>query len=376
MKKRGICFVTAAMMSVGTLTVGALTAGTLTGCSTNTQAAQAVDLNSMSVDEILTEAKKEGRVDSVGMPDSWANWVGTWDGIKTTYGLDHTDTDMSSAEEISLFEAEKKKATKDIGDVGQAFGPIAEEKGVTLKYKTSYWDSIPDWAKDDDGDWVIGYYGTMTMMTNKKIVKEAPKSFADLLKGDYKIAVGDVTAANQAQFAVLAAAIAMGGDENNIQPGIDFFKQIAQQGRLDMGEFSMARIEKGEVGVAFLWDYNALGYRDQFVANNPNADFEINIPSEGSIQSGYCTILNAYTQRPYAAAMAREFILSDEGQINLAKGYARPVRDVKLPEDVKAKMLPDEQYKNSRMIKDQAAWDATTKKIGSIWQEEVIAYAK
>ncbi|MEG1145520.1 MAG: ABC transporter substrate-binding protein [Clostridium sp.] len=376
MKKRGICFVTAAMMSVGTLTVGALTAGTLTGCSTNTQAAQAVDLNSMSVDEILTEAKKEGRVDSVGMPDSWANWVGTWDGIKTTYGLDHTDTDMSSAEEISLFEAEKKKATKDIGDVGQAFGPIAEEKGVTLKYKTSYWDSIPDWAKDDDGDWVIGYYGTMTMMTNKKIVKEAPKSFADLLKGDYKIAVGDVTAANQAQFAVLAAAIAMGGDENNIQPGIDFFKQIAQQGRLDMGEFSMARIEKGEVGVAFLWDYNALGYRDQFVANNSNADFEINIPSEGSIQSGYCTILNAYTQRPYAAAMAREFILSDEGQINLAKGYARPVRDVKLPEDVKAKMLPDEQYKNSRMIKDQAAWDATTKKIGSIWQEEVIAYAK
>ncbi|MEG2732222.1 MAG: ABC transporter substrate-binding protein [Clostridium sp.] len=376
MKKRGICFVTAAMMSVGTLTVAALTAGTLTGCSTNTQAAQAVDLNSMSVDEILTEAKKEGRVDSVGMPDSWANWVGTWDGIKTTYGLDHTDTDMSSAEEISLFEAEKKKATKDIGDVGQAFGPIAEEKGVTLKYKTSYWDSIPDWAKDDDGDWVIGYYGTMTMMTNKKIVKEAPKSFADLLKGDYKIAVGDVTAANQAQFAVLAAAIAMGGDENNIQPGIDFFKQIAQQGRLDMGEFSMARIEKGEVGVAFLWDYNALGYRDQFVANNPNADFEINIPSEGSIQSGYCTILNAYTQRPYAAAMAREFILSDEGQINLAKGYARPVRDVKLPEDVKAKMLPDEQYKNSRMIKDQAAWDTTTKKIGSIWQEEVIAYAK
>ncbi|MEG0988656.1 MAG: ABC transporter substrate-binding protein [Clostridium sp.] len=376
MKKRGICFVTAAMMSVGTLTVGALTAGTLTGCSTNTQAAQAVDLNSMSVDEILTEAKKEGRVDSVGMPDSWANWVGTWDGIKTTYGLDHTDTDMSSAEEISLFEAEKKKATKDIGDVGQAFGPIAEEKGVTLKYKTSYWDSIPDWAKDDDGDWVIGYYGTMTMMTNKKIVKEAPKSFADLLKGDYKIAVGDVTAANQAQFAVLAAAIAMGGDENNIQPGIDFFKQIAQQGRLDMGEFSMARIEKGEVGVAFLWDYNALGYRDQFVANNSNADFEINIPSEGSIQSGYCTILNAYTQRPYAAAMAREFILSDEGQINLAKGYARPVRDVKLPEDVKAKMLPDEQYKNSRMIKDQAAWDTTTKKIGSIWQEEVIAYAK
>ena len=365
MKKRNITVLAAAAAAV--LALG--------GCSSG-ETAEAVDLNSMAVEDILAKAQEEGRVDSVGMPDTWANWVETWEDIKTEYGLDHTDTDMSSAEEISLFESEKKDATKDIGDVGQAFGPIAEEKGVTLKYKTSYWDSIPDWAKDDDGDWIIGYYGTMTMMTNKKIVEEAPKSFEDLLNGDYMVAVGDVAAANQAQFAVLAAAIAMGGDEGNIQPGLDYFRQIAEQGRLDLGEFSMARIEKGAVGVAFLWDYNALGYREQFLENNPEADFEINVPAEGSIQSGYCTILNRYSQRPHAAAMAREFILSDEGQINLAKGYARPVRDVELPQEVKDKMLPDEQYANSRMVEDQAAWDETTKQIGALWQEEVVAYAK
>ena len=356
------------------LLAGVLMMGSLTGCSSTAQA-EAVDLNSMTVDEILVKAQEEGRVDSVGMPDTWANWVETWEEIQSEYGLEHTDTDMSSAEEISLFESEKSDATKDIGDVGQAFGPIAEEKGVTLKYKTSYWDSIPDWAKDDDGDWIIGYYGTMTMMTNKKLVPEAAKSFADLLEGDYIVAVGDVAAANQAQFAVLAAAIAMGGDEGNIQPGLDFFRQIAEQGRLDLGEFSMARIEKGEVGVAFLWDYNALGYRDQFVANNPDADFEIYVPEEGSIQSGYCTILNRYSKRPHAAAMAREYILSDEGQINLAKGYAKPVRDVELPAEVQEKMLPEEQYANARMVQDQEAWDATTKEIGALWQEEVVAYA-
>ena len=82
--------------------------------------------------------KKEiGRLKDCLLYTSWANWVETWEDLKTVYGLEHTDTDMSSAEEISLFESEKKKATKDIGDVGQAFGPIAEEKGVTLKYKTS-----------------------------------------------------------------------------------------------------------------------------------------------------------------------------------------------------------------------------------------------
>lgn len=364
MKKRMIC--TAASLFL-------LTA--LTACSVKAQA-QETDLNNLSLDQVIEGAQKEGRVDSVGMPDTWANWGETWQGIKDTYGLEHTDTDMSSAEEIAIFESEKNQATKDIGDVGQAFGPVAEEKGVTAKYKTSYWDTIPDWAKDDDGDWIIAYYGTMTMLTNKKLVPEAPKSFEDLLSGDYMVAVGDVAKATQAQYAVLAAAIAMGGNESDIQPGLNYFRKIAEQGRLDLGEFSMARIEKGEVGVAFLWDYNALGYRDQFVENNPNADFEANVPAEASIQSGYCTILNRYSKRPHAAALAREYILSDEGQINLAKGYAKPVRDVTIPQELKEKLIDDSQYANARMVTDQAAWEETAKTIGIRWQEEVVAYAK
>ena len=216
----------------------------------------------------------------------------------------------------------------------------------------------------------------MAVLVNNKIVKETPTSFEDILNGDYMVAVGDVQAATQAQFAVLAAAIAYGGDESNIDPGLEYFRKIAEQGRLDLGEFTQARIEKGEVGVAFLWDYNALGYRGQFVENNPDADFSVFVPEEASIQSGYCTIINSYTKRPYAAALAREYILSDEGQINLAKGYAKPVRDVELPEEVKAKMIPDEQYANARMVEDQAAWDETAKTLGTRWQEEVIAYAK
>ena len=54
-------------------------------------------------------------------------------------GLKHTDTDMSSAEEIAKFEAEKDKPTADIGDVGIAFAPVAVEKGVAQPYKTTYW---------------------------------------------------------------------------------------------------------------------------------------------------------------------------------------------------------------------------------------------
>lgn len=354
----------------------ALACSLLAGCAEEGQT-ETVDLNAMSFDEIAEKAKEDGEVNSVGMPDTWANWGETWTEIEEKYGIKHTDTDMSSAEEIALFANEASDATKEIGDVGQSFGPVAEEQGVTLPYKTSYWDSVPDWAKDDDGDWIIGYYGTITFITNKNLVEEAPTSWQDVLEGDYTLTIGDVSVATQAQSGLLSAAIAFGGDESNIQPGLDFFKTLAEEGRLDMGDTSVARLEKGEIEVAVLWDYNSLGYRSQIMENNPDANFEVSVPSDGAIQSGYCTIINKYTKRPYAAAVAREFILSDEGQINLAKGYARPIRDdVELPEDVKSNLLPDDQYTNARFIEDQEAWDQAVEDLSSSWQEEVVAYAQ
>lgn len=354
----------------------ALACSLLAGCAEEGQT-ETVDLNAMSFDEIAEKAKEDGEVNSVGMPDTWANWGETWTEIEEKYDIKHTDTDMSSAEEIALFANEANDATKEIGDVGQSFGPVAEEQGVTLPYKTSYWDSVPDWAKDDDGDWIIGYYGTITFITNKNLVEEAPTSWQDVLEGDYTLTIGDVSVATQAQSGLLSAAIAFGGDESNIQPGLDFFKTLAEEGRLDMGDTSVARLEKGEIEVAVLWDYNSLGYRSQIMENNPDANFEVSVPSDGAIQSGYCTIINKYTKRPYAAAVAREYILSDEGQINLAKGYARPIRDdVELPEDVKASLLPDDQYTNARFIEDQEAWDKAVADLSSSWQEEVVAYAQ
>lgn len=353
-----------------------LAASFLTGCAEESTQTD-VDLNSMTIEEITEKAKEDGEINSVGMPDTWANWVETWTEIEEQYGIKHSDTDMSSAEELALFANEANDATKDIGDVGQSFGPVAEEQGVTLPYKTSYWDSIPDWAKDDDGDWIIGYYGTITFITNTDLVEKAPTSWQDVLEGDYTLTIGDVSVATQAQSGLLSAAIAFGGSESDIQPGLDFFKTLAEEGRLDMGDTSVARLEKGEIEVAVLWDYNSLGYRSQIMQNNPNANFEVSVPTDEAIQSGYCTIINAYTKRPYAAALAREYILSDEGQINLAKGFARPIRDdVVLPDDVKSNLLPDDQYTNARFIEDQEAWDQSVSDLATSWQEEVVAYAQ
>jgi len=343
----------------------------LTGCTEQTETSgEGAKNNSLTLDEIKAKAKEEGEVVSVGMPDSWANWKETWEELTAEYGLKHTDTDMSSAEEIAKFEAEKDNPTADIGDVGISFGPVAVEKGVTQPYKTSYWDQIPDWAKDEEGHWIVGYTGSIAVITDKNQVKNPPKTWADLANGDYKVAVGDVTKATQAQMAVLAAALAHGGDEKNIQPGIDFFAKLAEQKRISLAEVSVANFEKGEIEVGFLWDFNALGYRDQI---DP-ARFEVTILEEGTVISGYATIINKYAPHPHAAMLTREYILSDEGQINLAKGYARPIRDVKLPEEVAKKLIPSEQYKKAKPVNNFKAWEETAKQLPQLWQEHVLIH--
>ncbi|KAB0301288.1 ABC transporter substrate-binding protein [Vibrio fortis] len=327
--------------------------------------------NDADLDALVKAAQKEGAVYSVGMPDSWANWKDTWADLKENYGLKHQDTDMSSAQEISKFEAEKRNATADIGDVGFAFARIAVKKDVTQPYKPSTWDDIPEWAKDKDGHWALAYTGTISFISNNNLVKDAPKTWSDLLEGDYKVTVGDVGVAAQANNAVLAAAFANGGDESNLKPAIKFFGELAKQGRLSYTDPNMANLEKGEVEVAIMWDFNALNYRDKIDRER----FSVNIPQDGSVISGYTTIINKYAKNPNAAKLAREYIFSDQGQINLAEGYARPIRtNITLPQSVQDKLIANEEYGNVHPVTDFSAWEKSARRLPRQWQESVLIH--
>ena len=70
-------------------------------------------------------------------------------------------------------------------------------------------------------------------------------------------------AASQANNAVLAAAFANGGSEKNLKPALNYFEKLAKQGRISLNDPSLANLEKGEIEVAIMWDFNALNYRDQ-----------------------------------------------------------------------------------------------------------------
>ena len=82
--------------------------------------------------------------------------------------------------------------------------------------------------------------------------------------GDYLVAIGDVARATQSQAAVIATAYAYGGDINNLEPGFEYWREMAKNGRIDKGTCDLSRLESGEAQVAILWDYNCLNDHNKY----------------------------------------------------------------------------------------------------------------
>ena len=325
-----------------------------------------VDLNSYSLDEIIAKAKEEGHVESVGMPDSWANWGDSWKGLTETYGIAHTDDDMSSAEELNMF---KNDSTRDIGDIGTGFIQVALDEDLVQSYKTSYWDTVPEWAKGADGKWMIAYTGCTAFIYNNDLTSEpAPASWEDVRKGSYKLTIGDVTGGATGQGVVISTAFAFGGDLENLQPAYDFWTEMAKAGRIDKGDILLARIQAGEVECGVSWSWNVLNYRD----STPNYKFTLAIPSDGSVMTGYASVISKNSDTPFAAALAREYIFSDAGQINLAKSGALPTRtDVVVPDEYKA--FDPSTYANAvSSFSDAEAYSNACLEVSEWWNENII----
>ena len=325
------------------------------------------DLNSYTLDEIISKAQEEGHVESVGMPDSWANWGESWKGLTETYGIEHTDEDMSSAEELSMFQND---STRDIGDVGLAFTQQAIDNDLVQSYKTSYWDSVPDWAKDEDGNWMIAYTGCTSFIFNNDLCEESmPTSWEDIRNGSYKLTIGDVVGGATGQGVVVATAYAFGGDIDNLEPAYEFWTEMAEAGRIDSGDILLARIQAGEVECGVSWSYNVLTYRDE----TPNYDLTVGIPSDGSILVGYASVISKNSDNPFAAALAREYIFSDDGQINLAKAGAIPTRtDVVIPDEIVASTFDPSTYADAVGISDAAHYAEVCEEISDWWADNII----
>jgi putative spermidine/putrescine transport system substrate-binding protein len=357
----------------GAAAAGSLTLAAAFGRGVGAQDPAELPADASDMDALIAGAQEENKIVSYGMPREWANLGEMWDTFQAKYEIKSwEDTDMGSATEIAKFLAEKDNSVADIGDIGILFAPTAVQFGVAALFKNDTWDQIPDWAKHPDGLWATQYYGTLSFWVNTDFVENVPRTWQDLLKPEYKglVSFNDPRTAAQGNYAVFGAAFANGGDETNIQPGLDFFKQLVDLGNAGPPGIDLADLQKGTAVLAIGWDYNGLGFRD---ALEGQVNMEIVIPEDGTTVGPYVSIINQWAPHPHAARLMRNFILSPEGQVIYAKGYATPILpDVELPAEIVAKRPPVEAYASSKPIQDWAQAVASFQRIADTWGNDVL----
>jgi putative spermidine/putrescine transport system substrate-binding protein len=316
---------------------------------------------------LVDGAKKEGKVVTYGMSDDWVNLGAIFQTIEDKYGVEHTDTDMTSAEQITHLLAEKQAPVMDFADIGYDFLGRLLENNLAMSYKNASWDKIPDKFKDKDGRWSVAYWGVISFLVHTEKVKDFPQTWNDLLKPEYKdmVCSRDPRISTYATASVLAAAYANGGGEQDVQPGLEWFKKLRDTGNLRKGVvLNVAAVQKGECPISLVYDFDGFAKRDA-----TGLPLEVIIPKDGTVGMLFAQYINALAPHPNAAKLSIDFLQSDEGQIMLAEGYAHPSRSVKLPADVAAKMLPESAYGNVHFPTDLNSFSTAVKNIADGWDK-------
>jgi putative spermidine/putrescine transport system substrate-binding protein len=311
------------------------------------------------MDALIAAAKTEGELNVITLPRDWCNYGEMMDNFTKKYGIkvNSLNPDGGSADEIQAIKDNKDNKgpqAPDVIDIGPAFGPLAKGDNLLSPYKVTTWDTI-EGTNDPDGFYYVDYSGVMVFEINSDVVKDLPKTFKDLLDPKYKGKValaGDPRASNQAAQSVYAAALANGGSLDNIQPGLDFFKQLNASGTLLPLIADSGPIAKGETPITFQWSWNAYANKDTFKGN---PKIEIVYPSDVNWGGYYYQAISAYAPHPAAARLWQEYLYSDEGQLTWIKGYCAPARLADLtarkviPADLQAK-LPDAKVLASSIV--------------------------
>ncbi len=310
--------------------------------------------------DLIAAAKKEGTLTTIALPHNWCGYGDLIAAFKAKYGIEvnELNPDAGSGDEVEAIRANKGNTgpqAPDVIDVGLSFGPTAKKEGLLQPYKVSTWDSIPDSAKDAEGYWYGDYYGVLSFVINKDLVKNEPKDWADLLKPEYANTVslaGDPRTSNQAVQAVYAAGLAAGEkDAAKIgAAGLDYFAKLNKAGNFVPVIGKSASLAQGATPIVVAWDYNGLSWRDSLKGNPP---VDVTVPASGVIAGVYVQAISAYAPHPNAAKLWMEFLYSDEGQIGWLKGYCHPIRfndlakNKKVPQELLDKLPPAAAYEKA-----------------------------
>jgi putative spermidine/putrescine transport system substrate-binding protein len=290
--------------------------------------AEVLTADGVPLKKLIAAAKKEGQLNVIALPHSWANYGEIISTFKKKYGLkmDESNPDGTSAQENEAIRSLKGSSrAPDTVDVGPSFAIAGAKEGLYTPYKVAKYKTIPKGMKDARARWYGDYWGAISIGYNEDLIKPAPKTFKDLLKSAYKNKValnGNPLTSNSAVSGVFAAALANGGSLNNVGPGIDFFRQLKKAGNFIPVDGTPQTVASGQTPIVIDWDYLNLGYRKLY----PAAHWRTVLPSDGVYGSFYCQAISATPPHPNAARLWMEYLYSDQGQLLWLKGFSHPAR--------------------------------------------------
>ena len=282
-------------------------------------------------------------------PPEWADWGTQLNAIKSKVGVTVPPDNKNSGQSLAQLVAEKASPVADVTYLGVTFGIQARKEGVVTPYKPAAWNDTPAGLKDADGNWFTIHSGTLGFMVNVDALKgkPIPKTWADLLKPEYKGLIGylDPSSAFVGYVGAVAINQARGGTLDNFGPAIDYFKALMKNEPIVPKQTSYARVLSGEIAILLDYDFNA--YRAKY---KDKANVEFVIPAEGSLVVPYVMSLVNKGPNPVNGKKVLDFVLSDEGQAIWANAYLRPVRASAIPKDVQARFLPASEYARAKTV--------------------------
>lgn len=275
------------------------------------------------IDGLVEAAKKEGALNVIALPPDWANYGAIIKAFSDKYGIkvNSAQPDASSQDEINAANQQKgRSSAPDVFDLGQSVA--LANTSMFAPYKVVNFDDIPAAFKDAEGTWVNDYGGYMSIGYDSAKVPPVTR-IEDLLKPEYrgKVALnGDPTQAGAAFSGVLMVALSQGGSADDIAPGVEFFRKLADAGNFLPVDPTPATIGSGQTPVVIDWNYTNAAETKKLPS------WQVLVPPNYAVAGFYYQAINKDAPHPAAARLWQEFLYSDEGQNLFALGGVRPVR--------------------------------------------------
>ncbi len=273
---------------------------------------------------------------------NYANWGGVTAAYFKASGVRVPPDMKGSSAAMAALELEKANPQADTVYYNGGIGYQAAQKGLHEPYKPEGFEKIPDDLKDPEGTWFTVHTAHIAILVNTSALggKPVPRSFADLLKPEYKgMVVYDDPTIHGTGFTFVYGINAILGGGSDFKAGFDYLKALDANILNYAKENSYNELLRGEIPIWINADGNGLKAR-----HTDKAPVEVVIPKEGTVVLPMVMALVKGAPRPEEAKKYLDWLLGDEAQKVMAESYFRPIMKVDLGPGLSSQFLPDSAY--------------------------------